>query len=183
MNINNFQPVQTTPYNFSLKLKIYLWKFVNKTIFRIIPNQIRKPRIFLLRLFGAKISGNVFIHRNCNIDHPWNLIMGDLSSIGEYAWIYCLDKIIIGKKCTIGKDCKLITGSHDITDLKFKLITQPIIIHDGSWVTTGVTIVPGITIGEFSVIGVGSVLTKNTQPFDVVAGNPAKFIKKREMNS
>lgn len=180
MTIEEFNPVQTTPYSFKSKLKIYSWKLINKTIYRIVPNQIRKPRIWMLRLFGAKLADSVFIHRNSNIELPWNLEIGDLSSIGEGSWIYCLDKIIIGKKCTVGKDSYLITGSHDITNKKFELITKPIVIKDGSWITTGVYILPGITISEFSVIAAKSVLTKNTNSFDIVGGFPAKFIKKRE---
>ena len=179
MNIHKFNPVQTTPYKFNQKLKIYFWKLINKTIYRIIPNQIRKPRIWMLRFFGAEIESSVFIHRNSNIEHPWNLKMGELSSIGEGAWIYCLDKITIGKKCTIGKNVSLITGSHDIKDLEFKLITKPIVICDGSWITTGVCILPGVTVSEFSVISAMSVLDCDTNSFDVYSGFPAKFIKKR----
>lgn len=182
MKIDDFCPIQTTPYSLQIKLKIYAWKLVNKTIFRIIPNQIRKPRIIMLRLFGSDIADTVFIHRNSNIEHPWNLTIGHLSSIGDNSWIYCLDKINIGQKCTIGKDCYLITGSHSITDVNFKLKTKPIQIKDGSWLTTGVYIMPGITIGEFSVISARSVVTKDTEEFDVVSGFPAEFIKKRNFD-
>lgn len=180
MTINDFNPVQTTPYALKVKLKVYLWKFVNKTIFRIIPNQFRKPRIILLRLFGAKLASTVNIHRNSNIEHPWNLEMGHLSSIGENSWIYCLDKIIIGQKCTIGKDVYLITGSHSITDKEFHLITNPIHIKDGCWLTTGVYVMPNVQLAEFTVVGARSIVTRSTNPFDVVAGSPAKYLKKRE---
>lgn len=179
MTINEFQPVQTTPYSFKYKLKIYAWKAVNKTIFRLFPNQLRKPRIILLNLFGAKIAPTAFIHRHCNIEQPWNLEMGHLSSVGEYSWIYCLDKITIGKKCTIGKNSCLITGSHDISDINFKLITKPILIEDGVWVTTGVYIMPGVKLKKFTVVGAKSLVIKNTDEFDIVAGVPAKLIGKR----
>jgi putative colanic acid biosynthesis acetyltransferase WcaF len=180
MKIENFTPVQTTPYNLKTKLKIYLWKLVNKTIFRIIPNQIRQPRIILLNFFGAKISNNVFIHRNSNIEHPWNLEVGYLSSIGEDTWIYCLDKIIIGQKCTIGKNVSLITGSHHLDRLDFRLKTKPIIIKDGCWITTGAVLLPGVSLSEFTVIGVNSVVNKDSAPFDVISGNPAKVISTRK---
>lgn len=179
MTIKDFDPVQTTPYSSKHKLKIYAWKLINKTIFRIIPNQIRKPRIWMLKIFGANVESSVFIHRNSNIEHPWNLTMGHLSSIGEFSWIYCLDKIVIGEKCTIGKDSYLITGSHGISDKNFEQITKPIIIKDGSWITTGVYIMPGITIEEFTVVAAGSVVIKNSEPFDIIGGNPAQFLKKR----
>jgi len=179
MTIDTFNPVQSTPYNISYKIKVYMWKLINKTIFRVIPNQIRKPRILLLRLFGAKIENDVNIHRKANIEHPWNLEMGSLSSVGEDSWIYCLDKIKIGKKCCIGKDVYIITGSHAIDDVHFELKTQPVIIQDGCWVATGSYILPGVNLAEFSVVSAKALVVKNTNSFDVVGGNPAKFIKKR----
>ena len=93
-----YNPVQTTPFSFKEKIKSHLWKLVNATIFKIFPNQIKKPRILLLRLFGAKLSNSVNINRSSKIDHPWNLTMGELSSLGHNSWTYCLDKITIGKK-------------------------------------------------------------------------------------
>ncbi|MBX2977526.1 MAG: hypothetical protein KF721_15475 [Ignavibacteriaceae bacterium] len=179
MTINEFNPVQTTPYHINHKLKIYLWKLINKTIFRMIPNQIRKPRIWMLNLFGANISSNCFIHRNSNIEHPWNLEMGSLSSIGEYSWIYCLDKIRIGEKSTIGKDVYLITGGHDVSDKNFTLETKPICIKDGVWIATGCYILPGIILENFTVVAARSIVTKSTNEFDIIGGAPANFIRKR----
>ena len=49
------------------------------------------------------------------------------------------------------------------------------------WIATGAYVLPGVTIGEGSVVGAGSVVTKDVEPWTVVAGNPAKFIKKREL--
>ncbi len=181
MIINNFIPVQTTPFDKKTKIRIHLWKLVNKTIFRVFPNQIKKPRIILLRLFGAKLEKTVNINRKSNIELPWNLTMGHLSSLGENSWIYCLDKINIGQKCCIGKDVYLITGSHQIDSVNFNMITKPIVINDGCWIATGSYILAGVTLGRFSVVGAKSIVIRNTDEFDVVVGNPAKFIKKRQL--
>lgn len=180
---NNFiyKPVQTTPFSFKVKIKSHLWKLINATIFRVFPNQIKKPRIFMLKLFGAKLSSTVNINRTAKIDHPWNLSMGHLSSLGHNSWIYCLDKITIGEKCCIGNNVFLITGSHDVNSLSFDLLTKPIIIHDGCWISTGVYILPGVEVGAFSVIGAKSLIVKDVEAFDIVGGNPAKFIKKRNL--
>ena len=87
--------------------------------------------------------------------------------------------IRIGEKTCIGKDTYLITGSHDITSNGFELITKSITIGDGCWLTTGVTILPGVEIGDYSVVGANSTVTRSVYPWTVVGGNPAKFIKKR----
>ncbi|MGY6648121.1 putative colanic acid biosynthesis acetyltransferase [Wenyingzhuangia sp. IMCC45574] len=179
----NFSPVQTTPFSLKEKIKSHLWKIINATLFRVFPNQIKKPRIFLLRVFGAKLSDTVNINRTAKIDHPWNLEMGHLSSLGNKSWAYCLDKIIIGDKCCIGEYSYLITGSHDVNSLTFDMITKPIHIKEGCWVTTGVYILPGVTLEKYTVVGAKSLVLKNTEPFSIIGGNPAKFIKEREFKS
>ena len=183
ISINEFQPVQTTPYSFRTKLKIHIWKIVNLTLFRIFPNQMKLPRILLLRWFGATLSSTVNISRTANIDHPWNLTMGHLSSLGDNSWTYCLDRITIGKKSCIGKDVYLITGSHNVHSIDFKQIEAPIIIGDGCWVSTGVYIMPGVSLGNFTVVGAKALVLKSTEVGDIVGGNPAKFIKKREIRN
>lgn len=183
MTINDFNPEQTTPFSFKHKIRVYAWKLINKTIFRIIPNQIRRPRIIMLNLFGAKIANNCYIHRNANIESPWNLTMGNLSHIGENCNVQCLNKIVIEEKCTIGRDCRLLTGSHNIDSLTFEMTTKPIIIKSGTWLTTGVSVMPGVVIGEFSVAYVNSLITKNIEPFSVIGGSPAQFIRKREIKN
>lgn len=183
MTKNDFNPVQTTPFSLKTKIRIYLWKFINATVFRWTPNQIKKIRILLLRLFGAKLADTVNINRTAKIELPWNLKMGHLSSLGENSWIYCLNTIEIGDKCCIGKDVSLITGSHSLESSQFELTTKPIKINDCCWIATGSYILPGVILEDFSVVGALSVVVKNTEKFDVIAGNPAKFIKKRQINT
>ena len=117
------------------------------------------------------------------MDYPWNFSIGDQSSIGEHAWIYCLDKITIGKNCCIGEDVRLLTGSHDVHVPTFDLVTKPISIKDDVWIATGAYVMPGVTIGEGAVVAAGAVVTKDVEPWTVVGGNPAKFIKKRELRN
>lgn len=181
MEINKYCPTQTTPFTFKVKIKIHLWKLINATVFRWSPNQIKKPRIFFLRLFGAKLANTVNISRTAKIDLPWNLRMGHLSSLGDNSWAYCLDKIDIGEKCCIGKDVYLITGSHSITSKEFDMLTRSITIENGCWIATGSYILAGVTLREFTVVGAMSLVTKSTNGYDVIAGNPAKFIKERTL--
>lgn len=133
----------------------------------------------MLRAFGAKISMSASIHPCAKIDFPWRLTMGDRSSLGKKAWAYCLNDITVGDNSCIGDDVYLLTGSHDITSPNFQLVTKPITIGDGVWVATGSTILPGITLGDMTVVGASSVVVKSTEDNDVIGGNPAKFIKKR----
>jgi acetyltransferase-like isoleucine patch superfamily enzyme len=78
---------------------------------------------------------------------------------------------------------KLITGSHEISSGHFDLITRPITVEDNVWIATGAMILPGVTIGEGAVVAAGAVVTKDVEPWTVVGGNPARFIKKRELGN
>jgi putative colanic acid biosynthesis acetyltransferase WcaF len=181
LNKDIFDPVQTGPFEFKIKLKAQFWKLINGTIFKIMPSRFKMYRIVLLRIFGATLANDVNIHPLARIDHPWNLTMGKLSSLGDRAWAYCLAPIKIGEKCCIGKDVYLLTGTHDVNDANFKLITKSITINDCCWVATGAYLLPGVTLSEYTVVGAKSVVTRNTEKYSIVGGNPATFIKYRKI--
>lgn len=185
MNPVVFNPIQTSGMPLRDKILNYCWKLVNKSLFRFTPPIFlifRKYRVGLLRMFGADIDWNVSIHPTATIDYPWNLSMLNMSSLGERSWIYAMDKISIGEKSCIGKDVYLLTGSHNIECSTFDLVTKPINIGKCCWVATASTLLPGVSLGDFCVVGANSVVTKCFDNYSVVGGNPAKFIKKRIIN-
>lgn len=181
----NYDPIQTNSMPMNCKLKNMVWKMINFTVFRFTPpffTIFRKFRVMLLKIFGADIDWNVSVHPLANIDYPWNLVMRNKSSLGERCWVYAMDCISIDEFTCIGKDVYLLTGSHDIERNTFDLITKPIVIGKGCWIATASTILPGITIGDYSVVAASAVVCKNIMSYCVVGGNPAKFIKKRIIN-
>lgn len=101
--------------------------------------------------------------------------------MGNHSWIYALDKIEIGSKSCIGENVRLLAGYHDITTMNFAFRTRPIKIGSCVWIATGAMILPGVTIGDGAVVAAGAVVTKDVEPWTVVGGNPARFIKKREL--
>lgn len=105
-----------------------------------------------MRAFGAKIDWTASVHPKAKIEYPWNLTMGSLSSLGEKSWVYAMAPITIGEKTCIGKEAYLITGSHNISSNGFELITKPITIGNCCWLTTGVTVLQGITIGDYGTL-------------------------------
>lgn len=180
-----FNPIQTNQRPRKEKLVQRLWEVVRVVLCFTTLFFMRKWRRFITLLFARICQGGANIHnlaslaRNCRIDYPWNVMIGELSSIGAGAWVYALDKIIIGKNVCIGEDVRLLTGSHDVASPHFDLVTKPITINDNVWVATGAIILPGVTIGEGAVVAAGAVVTKDVEPWTVIGGNPAKFIKKR----
>lgn len=135
----------------------------------------------MLRSFGADVAWNASVHPKAVIDFPWNVTLGLRSMLDENSWTYALAKITIGEKSTIGKEVYLITGTHDISSPEFDLVVKPITIGSGAWVATRATILPGVEIGELAVVAAGAVVSKSVAPQEVVGGNPARIIKKREM--
>ena len=178
LNINNNR--KSVKYSKIELMKRFLWGFA-VFFFRYSPRTFFKWRIFLLKLFGAKIGKHVHIYNTAEIYMPWNLEIGDWSAIGEKCLIYNLGKIVIGQKVTISHKAHLCAGSHEYTYPNLPLLKLPIKINDNVWICSDAFIGPNTTIGEGSVIGACSAVFKDVAPWTVVGGNPARYIKDREM--
>lgn len=162
------------------QFKRFLWIVISSTIFRIlIGSPFRHVRTFLLRLFGAKIPYCSSVYQSCKIYAPWNLYIGKYTCVGPNSELYNKDIITIGDNCVISQGAFLCTASHDITDKINPLITKPIILEDGVWVAADAFVGMGVTVGEGAVVGARAAVFKDVEPWTVVGGNPAKFIKKR----
>jgi len=163
--------------------KIVLWYFVNCIFVRpaIIP--FMGFKIFLLRLFGAKIGKRLYIKPCVLIKSPWKLTIGDDCWLGENCWIDNLDKVTIGNNVCISQGALLITGNHDYTKVDFPYRNSPIVIEDGAWVGAKAVVAPGVKIASHSILTLGTVITKDTEPYGIYQGNPGVKIKEREIKS
>ena len=155
-----------------------LWSF-GAVVFRWSPRPCFGFRRWLLRQFGAKVGHHVHIYPSTKIYFPWNLKIGDLSSIGEWALIYNLGVVTIGDRATLSQNVHVCAGTHDYTDAALPLIKTPISIGQSAWVCADAFVGPGVCIGEGAVVGARSVVVKNIPAWTVAAGNPARVIKKR----
>lgn len=86
------------------------------------------------------------------------------------------DNITIGENTMFSYGNILITSKHGIDD-RGKIFTAPIKIGKNVWITTRCIVLGGVTIGDNSIIGAGSVVTKDIPPDCLAAGNPAKVVK------
>jgi putative colanic acid biosynthesis acetyltransferase WcaF len=136
-------------------------------------------RIFLLRLFGAKIHKDAVIYSSVKIYIPWNLEMKAHSCLAPEVDCYNVNKVIIGEHATVSQKSYLCTASHDVNDVSFSLISKPIIVEDQSWIGAASFIAMGVKIGQGAVVGATSSVYKDVEKWTIVGGNPAKFIKKR----
>ena len=159
-----------------------LWG-IGKWLFRLSPRPCFGWRRFVLRCFGAKVGMHVNTYPSAKIYFPWNLTVGDWSAIGEDVLVYNLGPVTIGNRATISHRAHLCAGTHDYTQPDLPLLKPPIIIGDQAWICAEAFVGPGVNVGDGAVVGACAVVMKDIEPWTVVAGNPPRFIKRREIKS
>lgn len=176
------QQYYNTHTNRDVKIRRLKWLIAWKLLVKPFPYFLgSKWRIWLTTKFGLKHNGGIAIYPNAQIWAPWNVEMGSSVAIDCDVNLYSADKIKIGTKVAISREAFICTASHDISYASRPLITAPITICDGVWIGARATILPGITIGEGAIIATNAVVTKDVPAWAVVAGNPAKIIKYRQL--
>ena len=159
----------------------FLWSIAWLLLFRPSPWFWHAGRRQLLRIFGARVGNDVKIMPSVRIWAPWNITLGDHAAVSHEVDLYLVDNISIGSHATVSQRAFLCTASHDIDHPNMPLITAPIVIENGAWVCAEVYVHPGVTIGVDAVAGVRSAVFRNVPPRHVVGGNPARFIRNRNL--
>ena len=143
---------------------------------------LKKYRIFILKCFGAQVEYSTHVYASAKIWAPWNLKMGNFSTLGPGVHCYNQGKITIGSNTVISQKSYLCASTHDFNKVDFPLYCDPIHIGDSVWIAADVFIGPGAIVMEGAVVGARSAVFKDVDAWTVVGGNPAKFIKKRIIN-
>lgn len=130
--------------------KVYLWA-VCELLFVTNAWQISSGlRIRVLRAFGAEIGNGVIFRPRTRVKFPWKLHIGDRSWIGEGVWFHNQDHIYIGHDVVISQETFLTTGSH-AHRRDMALLTSPIRIEPGVWITSRCVVLGGTVMGRSSV--------------------------------
>jgi putative colanic acid biosynthesis acetyltransferase WcaF len=138
---------------------VYLWAVVELMLVTN-PWQVSSTiRVKALRAFGARIGDNVVFRPRTRVKFPWLLDIGDRSWIGEGAWIHNQDAVSIGNDVVVSQETLITTGSHAYRR-DMALLTRPVIIEDGAWVTSRCIVTGGSRIGRSATI----------RPMTVVSG-------------
>ena len=149
-------------------------------------------QIFELFLYKAKldeIKGYIDktskIMPGFKISTPKNVIIEQYVYIGPNSFLSSFGKIHIKRGSIIGPNVIIHTANHNyLNNIKAipydkELIIKEVIVEENVWIGDSVIILPGITIGEGSIIAAGSVIVKNIPKYSIAGGNPAKVIKER----
>jgi acetyltransferase-like isoleucine patch superfamily enzyme len=143
------------------------------------PIEIDKRRKILEELLG-NIGENVTIEAGFRCDYGKNISIGNNVFINFNLIALDCNKITIGDDVMIAPNVGIYTATHTVSpEIRKQALeyAKPITVCNGVWIGGGVSILPGITIGENSVIGAGSVVTKDIPPNVVACGNPCKVVK------
>ncbi len=166
------------------KMRRAIWEAVYAVFFRHTPRWcLNFWRRSLLRLFGARIGAKVRINGKARIWSPKNLSIGSGSWIGEDVNLYSAGPIEIGSNAVISEGAYICTAGHDVKSAAFALKTAPVKIGDGAWIAARAIVLPGVSIGKGAVVGAGAVVAHDVADMAVVAGNPAKVVKTREISA
>lgn len=142
---------------YETKRSIHCPNFISKLLGALVPFIFpSKIRVYILKTVGVKVGQKVFVGRNCIIDDTFPEL------------ITIEDEVIISAGTII--------FTHDASTPGE--VVSPVLIKKGAYLGAGCIILPGVTIGEFSVVGAGAVVTKDVAPSTVVVGVPARLIER-----
>jgi putative colanic acid biosynthesis acetyltransferase WcaF len=163
-------------------VKLYMWYFA-KELFIHSAFPFNPFRLFILRLFGAKIGKGVVLKPHVIIKFPWKLTVGNNVWIGEKVWIENLAHVTIEDNVCISQRAMLIGGNHDYRKSTFDLIIGEIVLKEGAWVGADAKVCPGTTFGSHAILTVGSVGSGILEPYGIYQGNMAVKVRDRVLKA
>ena len=136
---------------------------------------------FMERILDKPLDETTTVLPPLYIDYGKPVTIGKRCFIQQCCTFFGRGGIEIGDDVFIGPKCNLITINHDVNpDNRSATFGKPIRIEDKVWLGINATVLPGVTLGYGCIVGANSVVTKDVPPMTIVAGNPARIIKKIE---
>lgn len=138
-------------------------------------------RKFIYRILGACIAPRVVFHFKTEIREPSRLIVMGGAIIGDNAILDARGGLEIGANANLSSNVSIYTLQHDHRDPEFRCtsLNAKVTIGARSWIGSNVIVLPGVKVGEGAVCCAGCVVTKDVEPYAVVAGIPAKKVNER----
>jgi acetyltransferase-like isoleucine patch superfamily enzyme len=141
-------------------------------------------RAIIFKLVFGSFGSRTIVDYGCYVRYPWKVSLGHDSILNRGCRVYASFAVadayvIIGNHVAFGPDVIICGAGHDYSDIALPDTAKTVTIEDHAWIGCRAIILPGVTVGKGSVVGAGSVVTKDVAPWTVVAGNPAVEIKRR----
>ena len=151
-------------------------------------NVIFEHGVLVFHPENIEIGDNVYVGHNAMLKGYYKNLMriGSNSWIGQNCFFHSGGGITIGDYVGIGPGTQILTLTHVLDDdietpiILREQIYKPVVIENNCDIGVGTILLPGVTIGTGSMIGAGSVVTRDVKPYSIVAGNPARVLRKRK---
>lgn len=161
------------------RLRRLLWGVTWLLLCQWTPKPLHSWRVFILRLFGAQLGRNNAVYPTCKIWAPWLLKTDDVATLGPGVEIYNPGGIRLGHHAILSQHAYLCGATHDYDVSEFTYVKKEIVIDAYAWICAKAIVLPGVHCKEGSVLGAGSVTSKDLEAWTVYSGNPAKPVKPR----
>jgi putative colanic acid biosynthesis acetyltransferase WcaF len=176
-------PYQRPAFPLRLRTRRFAWSVCRVVLFRPSPRPLHAWRATLLRLFGAKLGAGCHVYPGARIWAPWNLHCEDAVAIGDGAEVYNPAPVHLGSHAILSQDSYLCGATHDYDDPAFPLMAYTMDVGAYAWVCARASVAPGVSVGEGAVLGLGSVASRDLEPWTIYAGVPAVKIKQRKAHA
>ena len=188
MNYLEFLRKKTQGYSLHLAFRLEFESFVFGVL-GLIPTTFGVLiRGIALKIFCKKCSGFAWIQPRVIFVHTERIKVGRLFGVNSNTYINGVGGVEIGNYVLLGSNVTIASGVHPILGVNPPIITRQsipkkIVIEDDVWIGSNAVIMPGVKIARGTVVGANSVVTKNTLPYTVMAGSPARIINRRDIDS
>jgi acetyltransferase-like isoleucine patch superfamily enzyme len=137
---------------------------------------------FYRKVMAFEVGSRSFIFTGASFDCRGGFFLGSHSVINERCRLDNRGTLRIGSNVSISSEVCILTADHDPQSAVFEGRNRAVEIEDHVFVGTRALILPGCKIGRGAIVAAGSVVTRNIEPFAIIAGNPAKIIGQRPQN-
>ncbi len=172
-------PYLRPAFSLSNRLRRLGWKLIWLLLYRPSPRPFHAWRALLLRLCGATMGPDCHFYPGAKIWAPWNLICAEQVTAADGVEIYNPAPLSLGSHAILSQSSYICGATHDYDNPDFPPVTYAMHIGSYAWICARASVNPGVHIGDGAVLGLGSVATRNLEPWTVYSGVPAIAIKPR----
>ena len=176
-------PYLRPAFSLANRLRRVSWTVVWTIFYRPSPRPFHAWRSMLLRLYGAKMGPNCHFYPASKVWAPWHLVCAEQVTAADHAEIYNPAPITFGSHAILSQAAYICGATHDYDDPAFPLVAFTMSIGAYAWICARASVAPGVNVGEGAVLGLGSVASRDLEPWIVYAGVPAVAVKSRRKHT
>ncbi|MFT4112250.1 putative colanic acid biosynthesis acetyltransferase [Silvibacterium sp.] len=165
------------------RLRRLTWNLCYALFYRTSPRPLHGWRSFLLKSFGAKMGTTCHFYPRSKVWAPWNLTCEDRVTVADDAELYNPSSMYLASHAIVSQGAYVCGATHRYDELAFPLVSFPMRLGAYSWICARAAVNPGVNVGDGAILALGSIATKDLEPFGIYAGVPAKKVKERSRDA